>query len=424
MPIEEIYKHYKKSAGVITDSRNITKDCIFFALRGDNFNGNAFAAGALEAGAAYAVIDDSNYFTGDRCILVEDSLTTLQALARFHRKQLKIPFIGLTGTNGKTTTKELIHRVLSQKYKVAATSGNLNNHIGVPLTVLSIQDDAEIAVIEMGANHEEEIALLCEIADPEYGLITNIGKAHLEGFGGFEGVVRAKTELYTYLQIVSGTAIVNMDDELLMGLSEKLRRITYGTSKEAQNFALLKSSLPFLEIEWKGQLIDTELYGSYNFENILAALCFSEIFEIGTKKAAKAISSYRPDNSRSQLLKTASNLIYLDAYNANPSSMMASISDFEKQEGENKVIVLGDMLELGEESHKEHGEILTMVKDKFDTVILVGPEFSKLNIPPGVKVFIDTWSASDWLKNNPITHANILLKGSRGIAMEHLLDQL
>ena len=288
MLIEEIYKLFLNAGEVCTDSRNVRKDSIFFALQGDNFDGNAYAAKALENGAAYAVIDNSEYDTGRACILVDDALSSLQSLAQYHRERLNIPFIGLTGTNGKTTTKELIHRVLSKKYNTHATSGNLNNHIGVPLTILSIKDDAEIAGIEMGANHEEEISMLCEIAKPDFGLITNIGKAHLEGFGGFEGVIRAKTELYTYLFINNGKVAVNIDNALLMRLSEKLNRLTYGTSIEAQTYAKLNSSQPFLEIEWKGLLIKTQLYGSYNFENILAALCFAEIYDIEAEDAADA----------------------------------------------------------------------------------------------------------------------------------------
>jgi UDP-N-acetylmuramoyl-tripeptide--D-alanyl-D-alanine ligase len=425
MQIEDIYQHYLNASGVTTDTRQIVKDNIFFALRGENFDGNSYAMQALEQGAGLVIIDNKKYYIeSPKCILVEDSLLCLQQLAAHHRKQLKIPFIGLTGTNGKTTSKELIHRVLSKKYKTHATHGNFNNHIGVPLTVLGIPADAEMAVIEMGANHIGEIALLCNIADPDLGIITNIGKAHLQGFGSFQGVIEAKTELYDHILNKDGKVLVNADDPLLMDLSSKLQRITYGKSRTADFLADLISSVPILEIKWNEKVIKTHLYGDYNFENVMTAISFGEIFHVDHSDIADAISSYKPDNSRSQLVKSNLNTIYLDAYNANPSSMIASIRNFEMQKANNKAILLGDMLELGESSQAEHQKITKAVINKFDTVILVGPEFMKTGDISGVNTFVDTNAAAEWLKDNPITDSHILVKGSRGIALENLLDYL
>jgi UDP-N-acetylmuramoyl-tripeptide--D-alanyl-D-alanine ligase len=425
MQIEDIYQHYLNASGVTTDTRQIVKDNIFFALRGENFDGNTYAMQALEKDAGLVIIDNKKYYAeSPKCILVEDSLLCLQQLATHHRKQLKIPFIGLTGTNGKTTSKELIHRVLSKKYKTHATHGNFNNHIGVPLTVLGIPADAEMAVIEMGANHIGEIALLCKIADPDLGMITNIGKAHLQGFGSFQGVIEAKTELYDHILNKDGKVLVNADDPLLMDLSSKLQRITYGKSRTADFLADLISSVPILEIKWNEKVIKTHLYGDYNFENVMTAVSFGEIFHVDHSDIADAISSYKPDNSRSQLVKSNLNTIYLDAYNANPSSMIASIRNFEMQKANNKAILLGDMLELGESSQAEHQKIAKAVINKFDTVILVGPEFMKTGNISGVNTFVDTDAAAEWLKDNPIANSHILVKGSRGIALENLLDYL
>ena len=422
--IEEIYGHYLASSGITTDSRDVNIGSLFFALKGDHFDGNAYAAKALEKGASFAVIDDPKYLSGDKYILVEDVLSTLQDLARHHRQQLSIPVIGLTGSNGKTTTKELIARILAKKYQTLATSGNLNNHIGVPLTILEIHKDAEIAVIEMGANHIGEIARLCSIANPGYGLITNIGKAHLEGFGSYEGVIRAKTELFEFLERTGGTAIVNYNDELLMSLSKHLKRYTYGSHSSAGTRAEITNSLPFLELDWEGISIKTHLYGDYNFENIMAAICLGKIFKVPAASIAEAISTYTPSNSRSQLLETASNRLFLDAYNANPSSMLASINNFKQQPGKDKALILGDMLELGDAAFEEHVKILQTISDHFETVLLVGPEFTKASTGMPFHVFNNTAEASDWLKENPVRGKDILVKGSRGIALESLLDLL
>lgn len=420
--IENIYRHYLKSSGVTSDTRQIKHNSIFFALKGEKFDGNSFAEKALDKGAMLAIIDNAEFHCGENCILVENSLVCLQALATHHRKQLQIPVIGLTGTNGKTTTKELIHRVLSKKFKTYATAGNYNNHIGVPLTILEIREDAEIAVIEMGANHIGEIARLCEIALPDRGMITNIGKAHLEGFGGIEGVIKAKTELYNFLRKTDANVYVNADDPLLQELSKGMKHITYGQKMLADQNANIRSSFPFLEIEWNGNLISSQLYGDYNFYNIMAAITVGRSFEIKEQEIIDAIKNYQPTNNRSQVIQGNLNTIYLDAYNANPSSMQVAIDHFAKLQAKKKVLILGDMLELGEDENVEHEKILQQVRDNFDHLILVGPVFSRIAEKSNIPVFTDTAQAAIWLKEHPIKDAHILMKASRGIAIEKLLD--
>jgi len=426
--IKELYRQYLLSSGVTTDSRCVKKGNIFFALKGGNFDGNAYAAAALENGAALAIIDNEEFNTVPGCLLVPDVLSCLQDLAAYHRKQLSIPVIGLTGTNGKTTTKELIYKVLSGKYDTHATAGNYNNHIGVPLTILGISEHTEIAVVEMGANHIGEIALLCEIASPGYGLITNIGKAHLEGFGGYQGVIKAKTEMFDYLRKVAGTAFVNHDDAFLMSLAGKLKKLTYGTDAGADLRGQVTSSIPFLEILWHTDdaslQIPSQLYGDYNFENIMAAICVGMFFGVDPKDIVSAISEYLPDNNRSQVIKSRSNVIYMDAYNANPSSMMAAIIHFEKQSGNKKVLILGDMFELGEESAQEHQKVLDNIRKKFQGVMLIGPAFSDICRDEEFYTFRDTDEAAEWLQKHPVEDASILVKGSRGITLEKLLDHL
>ena len=422
--IEDIYAAYLASTGITTDSRNVAKGNIFFALKGDHFNGNQYSLQALEKGAVLAVVDEDVPGRHEQHIRVNNCLETLQLLAAHHRKQLDIPVIGLTGSNGKTTTKELIARVLAGKFKTHATSGNLNNHIGVPLTVLGIGKDTQIAVIEMGANHVGEIAALCEIARPTHGLITNIGKAHLEGFGSYQGVIIAKTELFRFLGNTGGYAFVNSDDALLMEHSEHLNRHTYGRTSDGDTMATITATLPFLEIRWKAHQICTGLYGDYNFDNIMAAISMGEFFGIPEQVTADAIATYRPANSRSQLLQTADNRIFLDAYNANPSSMVAAIRNFEQQKGASKVLILGDMLELGQDSFQEHLNIIQSIAGKFKTVILVGPEFAKASTGKEFQVFENTHEAGEWLLEHPLKGYDILVKGSRGIALEKLLDRL
>lgn len=422
--LSTIYDHYLSSTGVCIDSRKVEKNNIFFAIRGENFDGNAYAAAAMKKGACIAIIDNKDYYDGQRYILVEDSLASLQEIAKIHREQHQIPLIGLTGTNGKTTTKELLARVLSKKYRVLATAGNLNNHLGVPLTLLGIQEGDEIAVVEMGANHIGEIALLSNLAQPNKGLITNIGRAHLEGFGSYEGVIKAKTELYNYLNASGGQAFVNSDNDLLMEQASGLNKVTYGKSLDADIIGRITKNIPFLEIEWNNEKIGTRLYGSYNFENIMAAICIGKHFGVDKDDIVEAISSYLPDNSRSQVIEKGSNTIFLDAYNANPSSMQASISNFLQQTSENKAIILGDMLELGSESYAEHQKILEIVKGQFSRIILVGPEFIKVAPSYNIDAFENTEAAAIHLRERPLKHTHILVKGSRGIALEKLLEYL
>lgn len=430
MDINELYGIYKKFPLVSTDTRNISKDSIFFALKGDNFNANTFAGKALENGAAYAVIDEKEYQKDERYILVDNVLSCLQELAVYHRKQLKIPFIGITGTNGKTTTKELVNAVLSAKYKTLATKGNLNNHIGVPLTILSVTDEYEMAVIEMGANHIGEIGELCEISKPGYGIITNIGKAHLEGFGGIEGVIKTKNDLYLAVNQNNGKLFVNSDNKLLMSLSEKFEKICYGTSDTdfCKAKLLNKSALLCLEY-WKNNQyiseIQTNLVGDYNFENVLAAITVGLYFNVDVSQIKAALENYMPGNNRSQIIKKENNTIILDAYNANPSSMEASIRNFANINAENKVLIIGDMLELGEYTLSEHQHIIKLIEElNFKQLILVGKLFGEVCKGVDYKCFNDSLAAKKWLAENPVINSTILIKGSRGMKMEEVLEVL
>jgi UDP-N-acetylmuramoyl-tripeptide--D-alanyl-D-alanine ligase len=427
--IQELYQIYLRQRYVTTDSRKISPGCLFFALTGDNFDGNAYAGQALDAGASYAIIDNPAYNTNERTILVEDVLTTLQSLALTHRQSLSIPVIGITGTNGKTTTKELIHAVLSSQLKTQATSGNLNNHIGVPLTILGIPKDAQIAVIEMGANHPGEIAALCNISRPTHGIITNIGKAHLEGFGGFEGIIRTKTELYRFVAQNKGTLFVNADNPLLMSLSEGNDRVTYGSDAGNRISGKITGSNPYLGIEFNdthaSYKLKSKIVGSYNFENLLAAITIGAYFNIQGRKICAAIEQYAPSNSRSQAIKTKHNLVILDAYNANPTSMRAALLNFKNLESGKKMVLLGGMKELGPESRIEHLEILSLVKElNFDRIILAGPEFMDCAHAGEFTCFKDSTAALEWLNKNPVQDYTILVKGSRGSKMEVTLEAL
>jgi UDP-N-acetylmuramoyl-tripeptide--D-alanyl-D-alanine ligase len=428
---EALYELYKSFPSVTTDTRNIKKGDIFFALKGPNFNANKLAAEALSKGAAYAVIDEAEYQTDHRCILTKDVLKALQALALHHRKTLDIPVIGITGSNGKTTTKELINVVLSCKFKTLATTGNLNNHIGVPLTLLAIRSEHQLAIIEMGANHQGEIRELCALSLPDFGIITSIGKAHLEGFGSFEGVIKAKTELYEHIRKNKGKLFVAADNDLLMGLSSGATRMTYGSNREAQLRGKVAGMNPFLAVSWqkpgeeKKHTLRSQLIGQYNFDNIMAAICAGVYFGVPDTEISSAIEAYAPSNNRSQLTHTASNDLILDAYNANPSSLSAAIENFALVEAANKVAILGDMLELGGESADEHRAILRLEGlKKCSKIILVGPEFGKLSGEFEAQYFPDSESALSWLKKNPIERATILVKGSRGIKLEKLIEAL
>lgn len=427
--ISELYSLYKKFPVVTTDSRKVSSQSIFFALRGENFNGNEFAQTAIQQGCAYTVIDEEKFYSGEKTILVKDVLQTLQHLALHHRSQLKIPILAITGSNGKTTTKELIKNVLSKKYKTLATVGNLNNHIGVPLTILSITDEIEIAIVEMGANHIGEIAMLCEIAKPDFGLITNIGKAHLGEFGNFENVVKGKKELYQFIRNNNGKIFLNSDNELLVSLTTDLEKITYGTKKNSFCQCKMEDSFPFLKIKFNDKIVSSQLFGKYNFENIASTICIGKYFKVENEKIKEAIEEYVPSNNRSQILKTKSNTLLLDAYNANPSSMCAAIENFSEMEGKNKWLILGDMLELGKYEIEEHKNILQLlVEKKFQNIILVGEIFSKA-VSEGKNKFL-LFKNSDELanrlkSNSPIKKSSlILIKGSRGIKLEKVVDYL
>lgn len=423
--IKEIYSLFRENPVIATDSRTIPPGSVFFALKGEKFNGNQFAESALQQGCSYAVIDEQQYYKGENYILVKDVLACMQELAKYHRKKLKIPFIAITGSNGKTTTKELIKSILSKKYKALATAGNLNNHIGVPLTLLSITSEIEIAVIEMGANHRREIALLCEIALPDYGLITNIGKAHLGEFGSFEDIVKAKTEMYEFIRRSNGKIFLNADDALLMNLAKDLEKISYGKSKNSFCTCNMLESFPFVKIQFDNTLISSQIIGQYNFENIAAAICLGKYFGIDAKKIKEAVEEYVPSNNRSQILKTNFNTLLLDAYNANPTSMEAAIKNFSETKFLNKMVILGDMMELGKFSKVEHKKILELIhKNDFMSVILVGEEFYKAAKNSTYLLFKNSYAVAEWLKNNPVRNANILIKGSRGIKLEKVIEFL
>ncbi|MFI5157798.1 MAG: UDP-N-acetylmuramoyl-tripeptide--D-alanyl-D-alanine ligase [Sphingobacteriales bacterium] len=440
MTTENIYQLYLQHPAISTDTRKIAINSLFFALKGDKFDANTFAEQAIATGAAYAIIDNPAYQLGEKYILVEDVLTTLQDLARHHRRQLTIPVIGLTGTNGKTTTKELINAVLSQKFKTLATQGNLNNHIGVPLTILSINSTHEIAVIEMGANHQKEIALLSSIAQPSHGLITNIGKAHLEGFGGVEGIKKGKGELYDFLKADEGIVFINGDDAVLMGM-QKTRSLSkvvlYGNSnKDNAVIGELTENSPLLALKWTNNLsnesypIKTQLTGAYNLDNILAAICIGVYFELEADEINKGVSGYQPQNNRSQIKQTETNTLICDYYNANPSSMQVAIENIGKLQADRKVLILGDMFELGDESAQEHASIVQKALD-IDVAerIFIGKEFAKQasrvkNQESRVRFYTTAEEAIEALKVNPIQNSTILIKGSRGMALERLVELL
>ena len=426
--IEEIYSILGENPKISTDSREITSGCVFFALRGDNFNGNKYAEEALKKGAKYAVIDEKEFQSSEKMFLVDDVIEALQILAQFHRKKLGIPILGITGTNGKTTTKELIAKVLSQKFNVSFTQGNLNNHIGVPLTLLSMDSRTEFGVVEMGANHPGEIAKLCSIADPDYGIITNIGKAHLEGFGSFEGVKKTKAELYTYIKNKNGTVFINDENQILTELSEGIKKVSFGSKGCDLNGELIKSS-PFAHVKAtfaKGVLyLNTSLIGDFNYENIMAAACVGNYFGVDPLKIQQAITNYQPSNIRSQLIDKNGVKIIMDTYNANPTSMKASITSFLNSGNSpvNSFLILGDMLELGVSSNDEHTVILQLINNiPKENVFLVGKIFSEAAGNTGWNTFEDTEQLCSYLKENPIKNGYVLIKGSRGIRLEKTLD--
>ena len=418
MSIAELYQLYTQNYLVDTDTRSIRQDTLFFALKGANFNGNTFADKALEAGASYAVIDEAEYKTSDRTILVDDVLQTLQELANYHRNQLDIPFIGLTGSNGKTTTKELIHAVLETQFKTSATSGNFNNHIGVPLTILAIQPDTEMAVVEMGANHQKEIAFLSSICEPDFGYITNFGKAHLEGFGGVEGVIKGKSELYDFLRANGKTAFINPEDTIQVVKTTDIDSIPF-----YENMSFVTDQ-PFVQLKVDDVLIQSHLVGEYNYNNIAVAVTIGKHFGISLENIKSAIENYVPKNNRSEILKKGSNTIILDAYNANPSSMEVALKSFAKAEGEHKVVILGDMFELGEDSAKEHQAIADLtIALGFNQSYFIGEHFAQ--IKTSGQQFSTFEDFAEFMKaNTTLSDASILIKGSRGMKLERTLELL
>ncbi len=445
----DLYNKFLQCTGVSTDTRRITPGCLFVALKGDTFDGNQFAVQAVASGARYAVVDDATVAAQHtNCLLVSDGLTALQDLARHHRQTLTIPVIGLTGSNGKTTTKELIANVLSVKYNTYATRGNLNNHIGVPLTLLALNETHEMAVVEMGANHQGEIALLCSIARPTHGLITNVGKAHLEGFGGIAGVRKGKGELYDYLLQTTGTVFINSRDQTLTAMyRERLKngpseapsaangRATNGRATNGfaeaifypgETVELIAESPVVTYTSTTGQTITTHLPGRYNFENMLAALAIGAYFGVSDAEANHAIADYNPTNNRSQMVTSGSNTILLDAYNANPSSMAAAVQQFARQPAQRKMVILGDMYELGSESEPEHAALGKLVADaRFDVVLLAGQDMKwALGALPNAYYFPDKFSLHNWLMDHPQTDTYILVKGSRGMKLETVVPFL
>lgn len=434
MQVAELYQLYLTYPKVCTDTRQISPDCLFFALKGDSFNGNSFAEQALAAGAKYVVIDDKNYYQDNPAyILVDDVLTSLQALAKYHRLQLNIPFIGITGTNGKTTSKELVHAVLSQRYKTFATKGNLNNHIGVPLTILSLPKDLEIAIIEMGANHLGEIAFLSDIARPTHGFITNVGKAHLEGFGSFEGVMKTKGELYDFLKANHGQLFIQGDNEYLTAMAADRgidNAITYGFSGSNSIQGGLVIADPLLTIFWKlaeekgQQEVATHLTGAYNIENMLAAVAIGHHFELSALEINAGLSGYVPQNNRSQINKTEKNTVIADYYNANASSMAAAIANLQVIQAEKKVAILGDMFEMGDQSEEEHKKVIEQAKKlNLNGLIFVGKAFYALR-DEEAQYFESTEDLKTALKEKPLEGNLILLKASRGMAFERLMELL
>lgn len=424
--MEELFKLFYKTTGVCTDTRSIKENSLFIALKGDNFNGNAFALQAIEAGAKFAIVDQKEYATHPSIFLVDNSLHFLQKLANHHRKNFKIPVIGITGSNGKTSTKELLNAVLSTQKNVLATKGNLNNHIGVPLTLLNLNSAHEIAIIEMGANRFKDIEELCDIAEPTHGIITNIGKAHLEGFGNFEGVLTTKKELYTSVSNNNGIIVYNGDDDTLsQHIPSDTQSISYGTTESNYIQGKLIELNPYVVFqytcnEYNSPLLQTNLVGKYNFYNFLAAVTFGRLFQISFDQINKGVCNYIPENNRSQVKKTSKNTLILDCYNANPTSMLSALESFDLIDTDRKLVILGDMLELGTESTKEHQTILNKLNDLNLNGYTVGKQFNNLESNHLMGQFETKTDLLNYLKTHPLENFTILLKGSRGIGLEDL----
>ena len=427
MSIIDLYDLFIHNPQITTDSRNCPKGSIFFALKGDKFDGNQYAGKALASGCVYAVIDNPDYYIGERTILVDNVLKTLQQLAHHHRKVLGLPIIGITGTNGKTTTKELLAAVLSTKFNLLYTEGNFNNHIGVPLTLLRLTHDHEMAVIEMGASHPGDIKELVDIVHPNYGIITNVGRAHLEGFGSFEGVIRTKGELYDYIRRSKGKIFIKKENEYLQSIAKGIEQITYGNGDDAFASGQVVSCDPFLVFNWKQQgklhTVETHMIGSYNLDNVLAAVAVGRFFKIPEERISRAIAAYEPTNNRSQFKKTENNELIIDAYNANPSSMKVALDNFITMPVQPKAIILGDMRELGPTSDELHAEVVEQIKKgQFDKVFLCGEHFSKVG--KEFSPFATTEAMVEELRNQPLKGYHILIKGSHSMGLEKLADIL
>ncbi len=428
MEIKELHQLFLNSTGISTDTRKIEKNQLFFCLKGENFNGNLYAEEALKKGAKYVVADEK-HFDHQNIILVDNSLKALQKLASFHRTHLKTPILSLTGSNGKTTTKELINAVLSKKFNTKATIGNLNNHIGVPLTLLTFNENTEFGIVEMGANHMKEIALLSKISQPNYGYITNIGKAHLEGFGSEENILKGKTELYDYLKENNGSIFLNTEDDKLTTKADGLNNITFSTNENSDYSIKLTNCNPMVEVRFNDTPIKSNLIGSYNFTNIAAAITIGAHFNIATHLIKEAIEDYVPTMNRSQIIKKGTNQIILDAYNANPSSMIVAVENIENLNNNlKKTVIIGDMFELGTYANQEHQKIveeLSKEESTIESAIIVGENFYETKVTSKkIQKFANTEDVTNYLKNNKIENNNILIKGSRGMKLEKILEYL
>lgn len=422
--MKNLFELFYETSGVCTDTRKIEKDCLFICLKGDNFNGNTFANQAIEAGAKFVIVDEHQFANSSSIHYVENSLLFLQQLANYHRKKFQIPFIGITGSNGKTSTKELINEVLSKKYNVLATIGNLNNHIGVPLTLLRLTEDHEIAIIEMGANRFKDIEELCQIAEPTHAIITNIGKAHLEGFGNFEGVLKTKKELYDSVEKINGAIIYNSDDSILENnLPKNVTLLSYGTEEDADIKGALIGLTPYVKLLWKqnnysSPVLETKMVGKYNFYNYLAAISFGVCFDVPFEQINQAICNYTPENNRSQVKKTTKNTLILDCYNANPTSMRSALESFAMLDQGNKLFIIGDMLELGNQSINEHRNILSFIENNHLSGYTVGKLFKEQTSNNVLQSFETAEELRNHLVTHPIENTFVLLKGSRGIKLE------
>lgn len=426
MEIKELYQLFIKSNGVTADTRKIGKGQIYFALKGNNFNGNTFASEAVEQGAAYSIIDEHEFNKNEKCILVDDVLNTLQQLANYHLKQVNPKaIIAITGSNGKTTTKELVHAVLATTFNTHYTKGNLNNHIGIPLTLLEMAANTEIAVIEMGANHQKEIESYCKYVEPTHGIITNCGKAHLEGFGGIEGIRKGKGELYDFLKVHNGFVFVNGDDDILLNMLNQRNisnYISYGNKLSNKYSSKILIDNPFLKIQFEDVEINSNLFGSYNYSNIMCAIAVGKHFGVQNEKIKDAISTYQPENARSQVIEKNGYHLILDAYNANPTSMQHALESFAKSSEKRKIVILGDMFELGVDAVHEHQFIASLCEQlHFDTIILVGNDFSKTQTSDTVLKFKTTEEAKQWFQHQDFSNSEILLKGSRSMKMENII---